>query len=206
MYSMKQKKGTICILMGLLLIVAALSLTLHNVDENKQAEIVSKKVVEKIIEELPENPTENFQNVLYPEREVPAKEIDGYRYIGLLEIPALNITLPVMEEWDYYRLNIAPCCYIGSVYQDNMVIAAHNYLSHFGLLSYLGIGDEVKFTDIEGNVYEYEVAWVENLQPYGFEAMIGEKENDKWDLTLFTCTISGTSRYTVRCVKKEYAH
>lgn len=200
MYNMKQKKGTICIIMGLLLIVAALSLTIYNISDNSRAEKVAKQVVEKIIEEIPDESTEDFPNV-YPDREMPTKEIDGYRYIGVLEIPQLNITLPVMEEWDYYRLNIAPCCYNGSFYKDNMVIAGHNYLSHFGLLRQLSIGSEVKFTDVEGNVYHYEVGWMETLQPNNSEEMISEKENDKWDLTLFTCTTSGSSRFTVRCIK-----
>lgn len=202
MYSMKRKKGTICIIMGLLLIVAALSLTIYNINDNARAEKVAKQVVQKIIEEIPDIPSEDFQNV-YPDREMPTKEIDGYRYIGVLEIPQLNITLPIMEEWDYYRLNIAPCCYNGSFYQDNMVIAGHNYLSHFGLLRQLSVGSEVKFTDVEGNIYCYKVGWVETLQPNNSQGMINEKENDKWDLTLFTCTTSGSSRFTVRCIKME---
>lgn len=202
MYSMKRKKGTICIILGLLLIVAALSLTIYNINDNARAEKDAKQVLEKIIEKIPDTPDEDFPN-LYPDREMPTKEIDGYRYIGILEIPQLNITLPVMEEWDYYRLNIAPCCYNGSFYQDNMVIAGHNYPSHFGQLRQLSIGSEVKFKDVEGNVYHYEVGWMETLQPNNIEEMVIEKENDKWDLTLFTCTISGSSRFTVRCIKTE---
>lgn len=189
-------------MMGLLLIVAAFSLTVYNINDNKRAEGVVKQVSEKIMEEIPSTPTNNFLHV-YPDREMPAEDIDGYRYIGILEIPQLNIILPVMEEWDYYRLNIAPCCYNGSFYQDNMVIAGHNYLSHFGLIRQLTIGSQVKFTDVEGNIYCYKVGWVETLQPDNIEGMISEKENDQWDLTLFTCTTSGSSRFTVRCVKTE---
>ena len=198
---MKLKKGTIFIVMGLLLIVAALSLTLYNIYDSKRAEQTAKQTVIEIEKNIPDTPDEEFSPFLYPDREMPTTEIDGYRYIGVLEIPELNLTLPVMEEWDYYRLNISPCCYSGSFYKDNMVIAGHNYQSHFGELKQLVVGSEIIFTDVEGNVYNYEVAWTETLQPNQTKEMTEENEKDPWDLTLFTCTISGSSRFTVRCVR-----
>lgn len=205
MYNMKLKKGTIFILMGLLLIVAALSLTFYNIYDSKRAEQTAKQTVIEIEKNIPNKPDEKFSPFLYSDREMPTTEIDGYRYIGIIKIPELDITLPVMEEWDYNRLNISSCRYSGSFYKDNMVIAGHNYQSHFGNLNQLVVGSEIIFTDVEGNIYNYEVAWTETLKPSQTEEMIDEKENDKWDLTLFTCTISGSSRFTVRCVKiSEY--
>ena len=76
-----------------------------------------------------------------------------------------------------------------------MIIAAHNYASHFGNLKYLQEGDEVTFTDMDGNVFRYEVALQETLQP----TAITEIQQGDWDLTLFTCTYGGQSRVTVRC-------
>ena len=51
------------------------------------------------------------------------------------------------------------------------------------------------FTDVDGNVYNYEVAELETLQP----AAVDEMKSGEWDLTLFTCTIGGQTRVTVRC-------
>ncbi len=198
---MKLKKGTIFIVMGLLLIVSALSLTFYNIYDSERAEQVAKETVVEIEKKIPDVPDKDFSPVLYPDREMPTTEIYGYRYIGILEIPDLNIKLPVMEEWDYNRLNISACCYSGSLYKDDMVIAAHNYQSHFGGLSHLGVGSKVIFTDIEGNVFNYEVLWSEILNPNQTEEMVTENEKDPWDLTLFTCTIYGTTRFTVRCVR-----
>ena len=76
-----------------------------------------------------------------------------------------------------------------------MIIAAHNYRTHFGHLKELGTGDEVRFTDMEGNVFRYTVAELETLGKYDVDDM---KSGD-WDLTLFTCTYGGQSRVTVRC-------
>ncbi len=40
--------------------------------------------------------------------EMTVVEIDGYGYVGVLTIPALELELPVMSEWDAARLKIAP--------------------------------------------------------------------------------------------------
>ena len=52
--------------------------------------------------------------------------VGGYDYIGYLSIPSLSLELPVMAEWDYARLRVAPCRETGSVKDQNLVIAAHN--------------------------------------------------------------------------------
>ena len=36
------------------------------------------------------------------------------------------------------------------------------------------------------------------------QEMTTDTETDNWDLTLFTCTSGGGSRYAVRCVRKGY--
>ena len=143
--------------------------------------------------------TEIPDYLLDPGREMPAVEIDGGRYIGVLELPLLGLELPVMESWSYPDLRVAPCRYSGSAYQDDMVVAAHNYKSHFGRLKELRPGDEVRFTDMEGNVFRYAVAETEILGGGDVEAM----ESGDWALTLFTCTIGGKTRVTVRCVPAE---
>jgi sortase A len=100
-----------------------------------------------------------------------------------------------MSEWSYPNLRISPCRYTGSAYKNNLIIAAHNYESHFGNLKYLNAGDEITFTDVDGNVFNYVVAEIEQLNPTAIEQM----ESGDWALTLFTCTIGGSYRVTVRC-------
>ena len=141
--------------------------------------------------------------VLYPEVEMPLIEIDGEQYIGFLEIPALNLSLPVLGgEWKEERLKKAPGLYEGSVYQDNMIIAGHNYRSHFSGLKKLEEGTEIYFIDGNGTVFSYELAWVEVIDEMDVEQMSAQTEG--WDLTLFTCTYGGRERYTLRCVKQMF--
>lgn len=120
-------------------------------------------------------------------------KIDGNRYIGYIELPTLNLSLPVMSDWSYPKLRIAPCRYFGSVYDNTLVILAHNYARHFGSINKLSIGDPVQFVDANGNIYSYTVAKLETLEKYDVNEMI----QSDYDLSLFTCTYGGKYRTTV---------
>ena len=95
----------------------------------------------------------------------------------------------------------SPCRCKGSAYLNNMILAAHNYTKHFGPIRRLLPGDEVIFTDVDGNIFDYSVAELEQLE--GTD--VDEMEAGEWDLTLFTCTLGGQYRITVRCVRNEEA-
>ena len=120
----------------------------------------------------------------------------------MLSIPALELELPVVSAWSDDGLKLAPCRYSGTAYLDNLVIAGHNYASHFGRLASLTQGDEVRFTDGDGNLFLYTVAARDTLPGTAVEEM----EAGEWDLTLFTCTMDGQSRVTIRCERVEPAH
>lgn len=126
---------------------------------------------------------------------MPTVEVDGCGYIGYISIPSLGIELPAMSEWSYANLRTAPCRYAGSAYLDDLVIRAHNYRQHFGPLSRLKIGDSVYFTDIDENSFSYAVVEQEQLAGTDAERM----RSGDWALSLFTCTVSGQYRVTIRC-------
>lgn len=190
-------------LLGAVLLLAALSLLLWNRQEDRQAGESSERILSRVIGQIEENKTEDHDPIDRAATEGPDQwdpamaeaEIDGYAYIGYLSIPALGLELPVMSEWDYTRLRIAPCRYAGSTKTDDLVIAAHNYTRHFGPIKDLTGGDAVYFTDMDGVVFAYEVEEVDVLQPTEVEEMV----SGGFDLTLFTCTYGGKTRVTVRC-------
>lgn len=196
---MSRKIGTVCMLLGTVLILAALSLFLWNQKEASQAGQAAEQVLPLLMERL-EAPEETGKKEVpaYPAPYSPAMtevEIDGHAYIGYLSIPSLELELPIMSQWDYERLKTAPCRYAGSTQTSDLVLAAHNYTKHFGLLQKLSPGDMVFFTDMDGRTFCYEVALVEVLAPTDVEEMTA----GDYDLTLFTCTYGGQSRVTVRC-------
>ena len=198
----RKKKGTWLMTGGLLLIAAALFLTCFNLWDERRATNSAGEALRELEAVRPEEAeatepgeAEIPAYLLDPGREMPAVEVDGGRYIGVLEVPSLGLELPVMETWSYPNLRVAPCRYSGSAYQDDMIVAAHNYKTHFGQLKELRPGDEVRFTDTEGNVFRYAVAELETLGKYDVEEMT----SGDWDLTLFTCEKGGKNRVTLRC-------
>ena len=195
---MKAKRGTVWINAGLLLIAAALFLSVYNEWESHEARDSARQVIAQLCDALP---TEAGEPTTLPDvrREMPVKTINGRDYIGVLSIPSLELELPVISQWDYPALKVAPCRYSGSLYQDNLIICAHNYASHFGKLKELQPGDIVLFTDMDEHVVTFQMVERETLNPMDAEGM----EAGDWDLTLFTCTIGGQTRVTIRLERVE---
>ena len=203
---MKAKLGTLCIALGLVLVALAAGLYGYNRWDASRAAKASDKVLDVLEQELdtPALPAAPAQAEPDPtEREMTTTVIDGYDYIGYLSIPSLGLALPVMEQWSYDGLKIAPGRYSGSLFTDDLVIAGHNYARHFSPIKRLPVGAEVQFTDMDGTVWEYTVSAVEVLQPVQVEEMTTKTDPDDWDLTLFTCTTGGQARCAVRCVHTQ---
>lgn len=127
--------------------------------------------------------------------------VDNWSYMGVLYIPSLGLELPVISDWSYPALRTAPSRYSGSVEGKDLIIAAHNYRCHFGRISELDSGDEIIFTDANGVMHSYSVIQSDLIGGRNTNAMLSG--SDEWDLTLFTCTIGGASRVTVRAVLNE---
>lgn len=193
------KKSGVLVALGLLLLAAAAGLAGYNIRAGSNAAKASAEVLAEIASRLPKQESAVPDYILDPNMEMPTFRIDGADYIGVVLIPSLDAELPVADEWSYAQLRVSPCRYAGSAYTDSLIICGHNYSSHFGNLKYLELGDSVIFTDADGNVFNYEVAQVETLQPTAVEEM----KSEEWDLTLFTCTVGGQSRVTVRCNRIE---
>lgn len=202
---MAKKTGTIIIAVGLICLISAFGFYLHNQNESKTAGESARKVLEELDEAVEEKKSESKalseeENSYDNSMEMPTVTIDGYDYIGYVEIPKISIRLPVMSEWDYDRLEIAPCRNFGSVLSDDLVIASHNYTAHFGKLDNLTSGDSVVFTDVLGLVYSYTVQKLDTVAPENVDAV----QNSGYDLVLYTCTLSGTERTAVYCNRANY--
>ena len=215
---MPKKAGIIFVMLGVVLILSALLLFLYNRWEDhragQQAELLMDEI-QIVIAEKTEHPgkpvtesitkpatkpteveteIEESQEILTAE--MPTVMIDGYEYIGYLSIPDLELALPVMAEWDYSRLKIAPCRHLGSFRIDDLVIAGHNYETFFGSLYKLKSGAEVMFTDMDGIENRYVlVKDPETLAPDAVDAVL----NSGYDLVLYTCTPNAEKRVVAFC-------
>lgn len=203
----KRKLGTVLIVLGALLLAGALGLLLYNQWDNDRAQKAAAQVLDQLETTLDEQ-QENHLQLLAPtqtdgdtDREMTVTAIDGWDYIGYLSIPSIGLALPVMNEWSYPGLKIAPGRYAGSLFTDDLVICGHNYARHFSPIKRLAVGTEVQFVDMDGKEWDYTVSKVEVLQPTQIEEMVGKTDADDWDLTLFTCTTGGSARCAVRCTR-----
>ena len=199
------------ILLGASLLAGALGLLLYNQWDNDRAQKAAAQVLDQLETTLDEQ-QENHLQLLVPtqtdddtDREMTVTAIDGWDYIGYLSIPSIGLALPVMNEWSYAGLKIAPGRYAGSLFTDDLVICGHNYARHFSPIKRLAVGTEVQFVDMDGKEWDYTVSKVEVLQPTQIEEMVGKTDADDWDLTLFTCTTGGSARCAVRCTRVEKA-
>lgn len=200
---MRKTFGAVCMIAGVVLIVGALALLIFNNIESNKAEQSSSKVVSRLkdtITDTADSANQKETSATKPsdstkKAQLSEVEIDSYSYIGYLSIPSQGLELPIMSQWDYQRLRVAPCRYSGNISDNNMVVIAHNYRSHFGNLDQLEIEEEVFFTDMNGDVTKYEVITFDVVPPTSAEEVVA----GDFDLALVTCTYSGKTRFVVYC-------
>lgn len=213
----KRDRGLPWFLAGLLLFLAACVLVLGNLLEDHHAGKAAEKAVATLqsvmlqdsastnVANLPSGNDPEYGEpelpdyVLNPGMPMPEEAVDGRDYIGILSIPAVEVELPIQSAWSYPNLKASPCRFDGSVYTDDMIIAGHDYRTHFRALRNLVGGERVVFTDVDGNTFAYDVSLIETIAGTDVDGLTGEP--DTWDLTLFTCTADGSARVVIRCLR-----
>ncbi len=193
---MKKTIGIICIIAG----IAMIFLSIYLIGKNYYVEYNAGKSIDNVIPKLEEKigSADVGTDTL---ADVEETIVDGHVYIGIIKVPSQNLELPIIKEWNYDNLEIAPCRFTGSYKSKDLVIAGHNYKRHFSKLKNLQKGDEIIFVAANGKDYIYRVSLVEVLEPKQVEYLINKEKENEWDLSLFTCTKSGAGRCVVRCIE-----
>ena len=185
---MGNRTGRLLLFLGTLFMMASGYLQLYNMAENRFASIQSAEILSEMKGTTEKPPSDNF---------IVSESTVSSPYIGYLSIPTLELELPVADNWSYEKLKQTPCRFSGSLWENNLVVMAHNYENHFGKISALSPGDHVYFVDHQGLSLPFQVAAVDILPPTAVEEI---SDND-YDLTLFTCTYGGKNRVVVYCRK-----
>ena len=133
--------------------------------------------------------------------DLPAPEVTGdpwagYEVIGVVGLPDLGLSLPVLADYTQDLLAVAPCRYTDDLALEpgQLVVAGHNYRTHFGRLGELASGSRITWQNLDGVTYTYTVTEVTEIDAGDREAL----EQGDWDLTLFTCDVTRTRRILVR--------
>ena len=198
---MRKNNGVSLMIAGLLLVLSALAVLFYNQAQDLKAGHLAQIRLEALQTAMAHNEgsAPNPQQATASSIQQNALELDGELYIGYLTIPALELELPVMSDWDYEKLKIAPCRQFGTAKADDLVIAAHNYKKHFARLTNLNQGDEVLFYEVDGTINRYVVALVDTLNP----TEVDRVKNSENALVLYTCTYSGKARTAVFCIRAD---
>lgn len=182
----KQKRSAarrICILAGVSLFAAAAVMLISwqwGIRASAQQAAAYVQTLRTLIPEpqgaVPEERKDNTMAVL---------PLDGTDFVGILEMPRYGSALPVGDDWG--KSSKYPCRLSGSVYDGSLQIGTTSQMGQYDFYREISVGDEIFFTDMEGNRYAYAATDI-RYEKHADQAALKRKEAS---LTLF--------------VKNEYA-
>lgn len=190
---MKKHRFPILLILGAALIFVSLALIAVSQIRAHIGSVRSQETVLKMGELLPER-SEGIPGV-YPNSNMPILEIDGVDYVAMLEIPSLNIALPVADKWNPDKLFKAPARFSGSCYAHNLVIGGEDYAHQFSFCDKIDTGTHIVVTDMTGTQFSYTVSRVDRSKNAASQWLI----NTDYDLTLFCQDIYSMEYIAVRC-------
>lgn len=178
----------------LIAIVIILSLIIRKYYISSKTEKKAKEVVSTIKEEL-----NNFQNVGGTEE--IRTELNGYKVIGIIKIPKIDLEYPILETTNEESLNFSITKFWGNKINaiGNITLAGHNNLSGtmFGKLNKLQEGDIIELTDMQNVTLKYEVFKTYVIDPNDISCILQEQEGVR-EITLITCENGNNNRYIVK--------
>lgn len=127
-----------------------------------------------------------------------------YRTIGIINIPKINISYPIINECTEENLKIAPTKLAGPTINTigNLVVIGHNNWNKefFSNLHKLKNGDIVELTDTSGTKLTYTVYDKYEIKQDDFSCL-EQNTNGKIELTLITCIkYQKTKRLVIKCI------
>lgn len=129
------------------------------------------------------------------------EEIDGYKVIGIISIPKINIEYPILEKTDKTSLNLSITKFWGNKINQigNVVLAGHNNLNDrmFGKINKLQEGDIIELTDAQRVTIKYQIFKTYIVDPNDITCIIAEDEKSR-EVTLITCTNGDKERLVVK--------
>jgi len=159
-----------------------------------KTDTVAKQAIERI-EEKKEKDEE-----IEPIQEID-EEIGGYKVVGIIRIPKIDLEYPILGETNQNSLNISITKFWGNKINEigNVTLAGHNNLNGrmFGRIKKLEIGDVIELTDIQNVTLKYEVFKTYIIDPNDITCILPEEEGTR-EVTLITCTNGRSNRYIVK--------
>lgn len=129
-----------------------------------------------------------------------------YETVGIVTIPKINITYPILAKTTDALMKVSACKFHGSNPNEvgNLCIIAHNYRRKgvfFSDVDKLVVGDIVEIQDLSQRVVQYEIYDIHTVMPDNVTDTT-QKTNGRKEVTLITCTDNSEQRIIVKCREK----
>lgn len=192
------KKITVYKTILVMLVITALVLTIFIIKkyiEGNKIESNIQSVLQEIKKEKQSNP--NQIDVI---KEID-EEIEGYKVVGIINIPKINIEYPILEKTNKESLKLSITKFWGEKINQkgNVVLAGHNNLNNkmFGKIDRLENGDIIELTDSQMVTVKYQVFDKYVIDPNDIDCIFPIDENTR-EITLITCTNRDKNRLVVK--------
>jgi len=190
---MKKGKFPIVLVLGICLVVISFSLILGIQIRTHIGANESRKVITRMNELLPER-TAGVPGIS-SNPNMPVLEINDVDYVAMIEIPSINLTLPVADAWNSNKLYSSPARFYGSCYDHSLVIGGADNSHQFSFCDKIEDGTVITITDMTGTQFSYTVRRVDRSKSAESNWLIS---ND-YDLTLFCRDTYSMEYIAVRC-------
>ena len=180
--------------------------------ENALVVQITQEVAEKIeiaesevVEEQREEPQRQLQ-MSTATSTYTAPNGKKYETVGIVTIPKINITYPILSKTTDALMKVSACKFHGASPNEvgNLCIIAHNYRRKgvfFSDVEQLVVGDIVEIQDLSQRTIQYEVYDIHTVMPDNVTDTT-QKTKGRKEVTLITCTDNSEQRIIVRCKEK----
>ena len=174
--------------------------------------IVYKYGSNQINEKESQETVQAFSNIDFSKNEEESGsqkqlEYKGYKVIGIVKIPKINLEYPILEignidpENAKQPMKLSIIKYWGENVNDygNLSIAGHNNKdgTMFGKTKKLKIGDIVELTDLNGQTIQYSIYDIFVTDPNDVSILLPKEEVIR-EVTLITCTNGNKQRLILK--------
>ncbi len=179
---------------GILLVIASLAILIFSFANRQAAAQDAQQIVSELRTLMPET------HDIVPDDRVnmtmPAMEVDGESFCGIIEIPQYSTELPVCERWKKNRVDSYPCKYTGDLYDGSLIIGAGDNTELFSFAKKIQNDDVVFITDMTGGRYAYKVSDIRRSKDVSTEYLTSIET----DLVLFVKNGLSLDYTVIRCV------
>ncbi len=193
MRKIKLKLSDIGIIIGILLVVASVAILIFSEINQKNAAQNAKEtvlVLRDLMPDVDDAVPDDRANVI-----MSAMEIKNESFVGIIEVPKFDCSLPIRETWKKSKADNYPCKYLGSIYDGSLIIGGSDNDGQLDFARLIENYDNVFITDMTGSRYKYTVSDIrrtkdvstEYLTSVDADLVIFAKNSFSFDYTVIRC-------------------